>query len=469
MRARESIGREGLGRENAVSAFSQARMLAFWRSFYISLFSSKKMNIFNEVIRPELLGKTPLDQNLTFAVKANIGSGHRASASTPSLRDWVPDAVSPVVISLLEDGHQLVAISNMHELAFGITSENPAFGDVENPRNPGYIAGGSSGGSAAAVAMNAVSFALGTDTGGSMRIPAALCGVVGYRPTTGLYSAEVVCPLSSTTDTIGVFAQHVTTVQKVHHSIVPSYKPQTRALPGVRIGVPRKYYYDLLDGEVEKVTDAALQSFKEAGIELVEVDIGFATEGGLTEDALGLFCYETAHLLPKYLEDQKAPVSFEELCEGIGDPKVKGIVETCRGIPEDQYRQYQERARKVRQQFDDYFTTNRLDGFIVPTTILPAVERPSPKKIKMHPDKEADLTFKLYMHNSLPQSIAGVPCISIPSGLSSDGRPIGLELVALQGEDSRLLDLAAAIQAALPPLKQLLFEDFKDYCHVDNV
>ena len=183
---------------------------------------TREMNAFTKVILPDLLGSSPVDKNMTFAVKANISCGHPASASTPSLREWVPQNFSMVVRSLVDGDHQLVAIANMHELAYGITSENPAYGDVDNPRKSGYIAGGSSGGSAAAVAMNAVSFALGTDTSSSVRLPAALCGVVGYRPTTGLYDSSDVLPLSSTTDTIGILAQHVDIVQRVHGTIIPS-------------------------------------------------------------------------------------------------------------------------------------------------------------------------------------------------------------------------------------------------------
>ncbi len=100
--------------------------------------SASKMNVFTKIVRPDLLGKTPLGKNMTFAVKANIGCGFPAPASTPSLRDWIPAAVSPVVRSIVDSGHQIVAIANMHELAFGITSENPAYGDVDNPRKPGY-------------------------------------------------------------------------------------------------------------------------------------------------------------------------------------------------------------------------------------------------------------------------------------------------------------------------------------------
>ena len=422
--------------------------------------AQSKMNVFTKIVRADLLGKTPFDKNMTFAVKANTGCGFPASAATPSLRDFVPKDYSPVVRSLVDSGHQIVAIANMHELAFGITSENPAYGDVDNPRKSGYIPGGSSGGSAASVAMNAVSFALGTDTGGSMRIPAALCGVVGYRPTIGLYDASVVCPLSSTTDTIGIFAHRVDTVQRAHKCVVPSYAPETRCLQGVRLGVPRQYYYQPLDSEVSRVTEAALLSLKGAGAELVDVNFPLEFADNILEDFFDLITYETYRLIPKYLKEQHAPVSFEELCEQVGDPAVKKIIVTADKISDERYRECQQRVERIRRFFDNYFETNKLDGFVAPTTILPTVKRPSPQNVKVCGQEFS--TLNAFVHNTAPQASAGVPCISLPSGLTSDGRPVGLELVAPRGMDSSLLDLAAAIQAVLPAMPQLSFDDFKD-------
>ena len=421
---------------------------------------TSKMNVFNVIVRPDLLGKVPQDKHMTFAVKANIGCGFPASASTPSLRDWVPENVSPVVQSIVDSGHQIAGIANMHELAFGITSENVAFGDVDNPCKPGYIAGGSSGGSAAAVAMNAVSFSLGTDTGGSMRIPASVCGVVGYRPTTGLYGADVVCPLSSTTDTIGIFANRVDTIQQVHSTIVPSYSPVTRSLQGIRIGVPRQYYYGVLDSEVSRVTEAALQSLKEAGVDLIDADFPPEFANGLLDGCFDLTTYEMHRLIPKYLKDQNAPVSFDELKKLVGGPDVKTVLETADRVSEERYMECQQLVKKICKLFDDYFKTNTLHAFVIPTTILPALKRPSPNKVQVC-GKEF-LTIYAYTHNTYPQCIVGVPCISLPSGLSSDGLPIGLEVVAPYGMDSSLLNLAAAIQDILPTLPQLSFETFKD-------
>jgi mandelamide amidase len=425
--------------------------------------ASRKMNAFTEIVRPDLLGNTPFDKNMVFAVKANTGCGHLASAATPSLRDWVPkkkEGFSPVVQRLLDAGHQIAAITNMHELAFGITSENLAFGDVENPRKEGYIAGGSSGGSAAAVAMNVVSFALGTDTGGSMRIPAALCGVVGYRPTIELYSQMAVLPLSSTTDTIGIFARQVSTVQLAHRAIDSSYTPAPRPLSGVRIGVPRKYYYSVLDREVSQVTEAALKTLREAGAEVVECDINFpAGFGDMVKIFFDLVVYETGDLVPKFLEEQDAPVRFKELCEQIKDPKVRDVFTTANQIPPKRHHECQQEAKKIRHLLEEYFTTNNLEGFVIPTTILPAVKRPSSDTVTVG-DQEFK-TIYAYVHNAMPQAEAGVPCISIPSGLTPDGLPVGLELVGPRGSDSNVLNLAASIQAVMPAMPQLSFDNFK--------
>ena len=426
------------------------------------------MNVFTDIIHQDKLGKGSSGQNMTFAVKANIGCGHpalgtrlpRASASTPSLREWAPKNCSPVVQRLLDNGYQLVAMVNMHELAFGITSENPGYGDVDNPRKAGYIPGGSSGGSGAAVAMNAVPFALGTDTGGSVRIPASLCGVIGYRPTIKLYDASVVCPLSSTTDTIGILANHMEIIQKVHKVIIPSYSPSVRQLSGVRMGVPRRYFYNPLDSEVSQVTETALQSLRNGGVELVEVDFPPELSDDLLSAYFDLAKYETYRLIPKYLQDQQAPVSFEKLCEDIGDPMVKNIITTASEISEERYSQCQQVVERVRKMYDDYFETNTLDVFVAPTTILPAVKRPSPTDVKVA-DQTLPTTIA-YTHNTFPQAIAGVPSISLPSGMTSDGLPVGLELIAPRGCDSSVLDIAKSVQAVLPSMPELSFYDFKD-------
>ena len=425
----------------------------------------EKMNIFTEIIRPDLLGKeySPESLKMGFAVKANIGSGHLTSASTPSLKDWTPSQISPVVDNLLKAGHEIAAIANMHEMAFGITSENPAYGDVQNPWNPDYTVGGSSGGSAAAVAINAVPFALGTDTGGSMRIPAALCGVVGYRPSTGLYSADVVCPLSSTTDTIGIFAQRVKTIQHVHKIIDPSYSPPQSPiqLKGKRIGVPRQYYYSMLDKEVAQVIETSLECLREAGAQLIEVDIEIDQDKSMMKDFLDLIFYETYHLIPEFLKLHNAPVDFSQLCDEVGDDAVKGALTTGSNISDERYKECQAQAQAVRESIADYFKKKNLDAYVAPVTILPAVRKPSPKTVTVNGVELP--TLVAFIHNAIPEAMAGVPAISLPCGLTSDTKvPIGLELVCQRNDDGGLLNMAEAVQAILPALPQLPFAKFQD-------
>lgn len=426
-----------------------------------------EMNIFTKIICKDLLGKTPLPlkENMTFAVKANIGCGHEASAGSYSLRNWVPRGVSCVVRPLVASGHKIVGITNMHELALGITSENPAFGTVVNPHQhkykSGYIAGGSSGGSAAAVAMGAVSFALGTDTGGSMLIPAALCGVVGYRPTTGLYGSTdaIVCPLSSTTDTIGIFARQVSTIQQVHKTIVP-YTPAPSALEGVRIGVPEQYFRSVLDDDVREFTEKAHDALEIAEVELVRKNFPPEITEDFISSCIDLVNYEAYKNFPQYLEDQDAPVHFDKLSDSIP----RRIIQSGASITKGRYEQCVQKVEDIRNIFADYFRSNRVDAFVCPTTILPAVTIPAPKQVSLpSASGEKMTTFAAFTHNTLPQAYAGVPCVSLPCGMSSAGLPIGLMVVGPHGTDNRLLDLAAAMQKAFQDSKTLQLPPLLSY------
>ena len=226
------------------------------------------------------------------------------------------------------------------------------------------------------------------------------------------------------------------------------------------MGVPRRYFYSPLDTEVSQVTEAVLQSLKNGGVELVEVDFPSELSDDLLNAYFDLVTYETYRLIPKFLQDQEAQVSFEELCKQIGDLMIKNIIATADKISEDRYSQCQQVVERVRKMYDDYFETNALDVFVAPTTILPAVKRPSPTNVQV-----ADQTLPTiiaYTHNTFPQVIAGVPSISLSSGMTSDGLPIGLEVIGPHGLDSSVLDIAMSVQAILPPMPQLSFDDFKD-------
>jgi indoleacetamide hydrolase len=163
---------------------------------------------------PEAEIRGPLD-HLSLAVKDNINTADLpTSAGTPALRGARPDEDAPVLAKLRKAGAIVIGKTNMHELALGTTNRNASFGTVANPRAAGRSAGGSSGGSAAAVADGTAHIALGTDTGGSVRIPASYCGIVGFRPSIGRWGNEGCVPLSPTRDTIGILANTVTDVAR---------------------------------------------------------------------------------------------------------------------------------------------------------------------------------------------------------------------------------------------------------------
>src|ERR1019366_1494860 len=186
---------------------------------------------------------------LPVLLKANIGTTSApTSAGTPALRDHRPPADAAVAAKLFSAGAILLGKTNMHELAYGITSNNAAFGAVHNPYNPALISGGSSGGNAASLAARMCAAGIGTDTGGSVRIPSALCGTVGLRATVGRYPAQGIVPLAHTRDTAGPMARSVADLVLLDSVITGENAALSpAALKGVRLGVPRSYFYKDMD------------------------------------------------------------------------------------------------------------------------------------------------------------------------------------------------------------------------------
>ena len=212
---------------------------------------------------------------LPVAIKDNIDTANApTSAGTPALRTHRPKANAPAVQSLFSAGAILLGKTNMHELAYGGTCNNAAFGAVRNPYNEALIPGGSSGGNAAAIAARMCAAGLGTDTGGSVRIPAALCGIVGLRPTVGRYLGKGIVPVSHTRDTAGPMARSIQDLVLLDSVLADDTDPVVAMeLRGVRIGVPRGYFYDNLDVQIAPVVESALAKLRDAGCVLVEADV----------------------------------------------------------------------------------------------------------------------------------------------------------------------------------------------------
>ncbi len=390
---------------------------------------------------------------MTLAIKDNIDvAGLPTTGGTEVLKDNVPTTDATVVARLKTAGAVIIGKTNLHELAFGITSNNATYGPVKNAINPNYLPGGSSGGTGVAVALGLADAGLGTDTGGSSRIPAALNGIVGFRPTTGRYPNDGMLMISNTRDTAGPMGRSVGDVALLDAVMSGTGSSVTEVdLSTIRLGVPEEYFYADLDPDVERVTTATLEKLEQAGVTLVKANL--ANIAKLNEIGFPIVFYETARTVPEYLATSGGGISMQVLQEGVTSPDVKGAIDMIMTGPitDAQYREAIDIIRpQLQKLYADYFSQHQVDAVIYPTTPLPA-------RLRENSDETVELngkqvpTFPTYIRNVDPSSNAGIPSISLPAGFSSRGLPIGMALDGAIEKDRQLLDLAAAIEALLNP------------------
>ena len=393
-------------------------------------------------------------RGLPVPVKDNFDTDDLpTTGGTPGLRDHRPARNAPVVQRLIDDGAIVMGKLNMHELAYGITSNNGAFGPARNPYDPDRIPGGSSGGSGAAVGARMAPVALGSDTGGSVRIPAALCGVAGLRPTTGRYSQAGIVPISNTRDTAGPLARSVEDLA-LFDSVIAGAADDLPAisLNGARIGVPRGHFYENLHPETARVAEAALAALAAAGAVLIEADMPDVPR---LDEAAGfpIALYESVVDLNRYLSGHGLPIDYAALAGAAASPDVAGLLQSLTtpegAIPEAVYREALDVTRPALQAaYADWFASNRVDAAIFPTTPLPAARIGEDETVELN--GEPVPTFLTFIRNTGPSSVAGIPGVTLPAGLSADGLPIGMELDGPAGSDRALLALCAAVEAVLP-------------------
>jgi Asp-tRNA(Asn)/Glu-tRNA(Gln) amidotransferase A subunit family amidase len=396
---------------------------------------------------------------LPFALKDVIDTAdHPTTASTPALREWRPRSNAPIAQRLLDAGGTLMGKQALGELSFGITGNSAAFGPIGNPYAADHIPGGSSSGAGAGVGAGLVPVALGADTGGSCRIPAALCGCVGFRPTHGRYDRTGLIPISSTRDTAGPLARCVADVRLLDGVCAPhdGTDGERTELRGLRIGVPRAYFYDDLDPDVADVTERALAELADAGVALVEADIPDISELN-ARVSFTLVLYEVLRELSAYLYQHDAPVSVRELVRRVDSDQIRETLESVLDqdqVPAEAYREALVTHRPALQAaYATYFDAHGVAAIAVPTTPVPARPHQPPGQDRtIELNGEVVDTFFTYIHNTDPPSNAGLPCLSLPSGLSGDGLPIGLELVGPHLADDRLLALGEAVEQVLASL-----------------
>jgi len=360
--------------------------------------------------------------------------GYRQTNGTggPRAQPAADDAVA--VARLRHAGAIFIGTTNLHEYAYGITSENPHFGAVLNPLNRDHTPGGSSGGSAAAVAAGVVRVALGTDTAGSIRLPAACCGVVGFKPSFDAVPRHGVQTLGASLDHVGPLAASVSDAAlafAVMAGLSPAIPPRA-PLARVRIGVPSSYFFDPLAVDVARAVSSALDRMRADGAELVPVDLPGIERAAALQFAT--LCSEATDL---HWEALKAhPERFG------ADVRVR--LEIGQFIPAIWYARAQRGRADLAMMFAAAMAN--VDVLVTPTLRV----EPPPRgatRVRLG-DRELPLHTAL-TSLTMPFNLTGMPALTLPCGSGESGLPIGLQVVGACGEDWRVLRVAARLEDLL--------------------
>lgn len=386
---------------------------------------------------------------VSLAVKDNIHvAGIENSAGTPSLKDFIPVNDATVIKALADSGAIIAGKANMHELAFGITSANAYFGTVENPVAKGYLAGGSSGGTASAIAAGLVDAGLGTDTGGSVRIPASLTGICGFRPSIGRYPSDGVTMICPTRDTIGPMAKTTQDLITLDRYITGDTTLPEVDIETVRVGISHDIMFNDLDPHTAKACDKAVQRLTDAGVTFVACDLKQIHD--LTEaSGFAIVFYESVRSLKSYLKTYKTRVSFDDLIANLASPDVQGVFAAAMGEAEVSDQDYQtalQQRKEAQELYHAMMADNNIACLLSPCTPLPA--RPTPDSLETvsvngteHP------TFNAYIRNTDMATVLGIPAIGFPARVGADQLPVGIDINGIFDEDKQLLAVADCLSA----------------------
>ncbi len=404
----------------------------------------------------------PMLCGVPCAIKDNIlVEGQKATAASKILENYVAPYDATVITKLKAQGAVILGKANLDEFAMGVSTENSAYKVTKNPHDLSRVAGGSSGGSAAAVAANQAAFALGSDTGGSIRLPASFCGVVGLNPTYGSVSRYGAIALASSLDQIGPIAKNIEDTKIVFDAIsgkdpldstsVESQIPNSQLpISKLRIGVPKEYFAEGIDPEVETIIQSAIQKAKDAGAKIIPIS--------LPATKYAIACYyiivpsEASANLARYdgikygLSDQSPEnllgVYVKSRGAGFGaEPKRRILLGTyalSSGYYDAYYKKAQEVRELIRQDFANAF--EKVDVIFSPVSPIPA--------FKIGEKASDPLSMYLMDIYTCPLKLAGIPALSMPAGKIGK-LPVGLQIIGNYFEEHKILAVGHQMEKML--------------------
>jgi aspartyl-tRNA(Asn)/glutamyl-tRNA(Gln) amidotransferase subunit A len=403
---------------------------------------------------------------IPYAVKDNIlVQGMQATAGSKILENYIAPFDATVITKLKQEGPVLLGKTNLDEFGMGVSTENSAFGPTKNPFDLSKVPGGSSGGSAAAVATGETLFALGTDTGGSSRQPAGYCGVVGLKPTYGRCSRYGLIALGSSLDQPGVMAKTVEdafTVLQIMAGAdefdstslpkqVPDYSSfANKGVKGMKIGIPKEFFIDGMDAEVRATVESAIKKFEELGAVVEETSLPHTKYSIAAyyiilpvEISANLSRYDGIRYGLSVPSDNLADVYYKTRALGFGaEPKRRIMIGTY-ASSSGYYDAYYKKAKQVQSLIRDDFAKalSKYDLLISPTSPSPAFGLG---------EKSSD-PLAMYLEDIFTGAlnIAGVPGMSMPVGMTKSGLPIGMQLISNHFAEEKLLQAGKALEDAL--------------------
>ena len=412
----------------------------------------------NDTARKNGKGCKPLD-GVSIVVKDNIEvAGIPNTAGTKALANYVPKKDAPVVAKLRAAGAIVIGKTNMHELAFGVSGFNANFNSssapgVRNAYDSSKISGGSSSGSAAAIAARIVPAGLGTDTGGSVRVPCALNGCASLRPTIGRYSQVGIAPISHTRDTAGPMATSMADIELLDRVISGDSITRAANLKKLRIGIYAPTLANL-DSDTKAAFETAIQKMRDAGVTIIDVEISGLNELN-AQIGFPVALYEAYDDMVAYLKLTRSGITINDIAKEITSPDVKGTYDGLvipRKLPGpnntlvDAKPAYDAAIKTSRpaliKLYKNTFTKNKLDAIVFPTVPKVAMDA--------IPDSSSLGNFLTYIQNTDPGSNAGIPGLQLPIAIGSSSKlPVGIELDGPSGSDRKLIAIGLALESLL--------------------